>query len=116
MFETNIINFYFVYNQSILSTLLGNKFNVSKNFNVGLPVDMKLSVSKKVLNNYRGEVLYASTNLYCGNRGIPSRSGATDFDKATFELELINSIFKKIPKKYILNLTSQKDIQDKILN
>ena len=99
MFETNIINLYFVYNQTILRTLLKNKFNVSENFNVGLPVDMKSSISKKILNNYRGEILYASTNLYCGNRGIPSRSGASDFDKATFELDLINSIFKKIPKK-----------------
>ena len=38
-------------------------------------------------------------NLYCGNRGIPSRSGASDFDKAEFELDLINNIFKKASKK-----------------
>ena len=99
MYETNIINFYFVYNQTILTKLLENKFNVSENFNVGLPSDMKSSTSKKILNNFKGEILYASTNLYCGNRGIPSRSGASDFDKAVFELDLINNIFKKLPKK-----------------
>ena len=99
MFETNLVNSYFVYNQSILKILQQNKFNISENFNVGLPIDMKSSISKKIVNNYRGDILYASTNLYCGNRGIPSRSGSSDFDKAKFELDIINSVFKKIPKK-----------------
>ena len=53
MFETNLVNSYFVYNQSILKILQQNKFNISENFNVGLPIDMKSSISKKIVNNYR---------------------------------------------------------------
>ena len=99
MYETNIINFYFIYNQKVLSRLLENKFSISENIKVGLPEDMRTSASKKILNNQKGVVLYASTNLYCGNRGIPSRSGASDLDKLLFELKLINNVFKKVSKE-----------------
>ena len=51
----------------------------------------------KTLNKF--PILYASTNLYCGNRGISNRAGASDVDKAKFELELINNILGKIRHK-----------------
>lgn len=44
-------------------------------------------------------ILYATTNVYCGNRGITNRAGSSDFEKATFEIDFIDKILCKIPYK-----------------
>ena len=91
MYETNIVQLYFVYNNSVMPELLNNKFNMSENIVVGLPADMRKSISKENFRKKKG-FLYATTNVYCGNRGIPSRSGSTDYNKSKFEFELIQKV------------------------
>ncbi len=96
MYESNISRLYFIYNSAAYNVLKSNRFNKSENIMVGLPEDMRVSISKKFRKKYFGGFLYATTNLYSGNRGIPSRSGTSDYNKAKFEIELIEDVFKKI--------------------
>ena len=60
---------------------------------------MKKNLLKQKYKSYMQPILYASTTLYCGNRGIPGRSGSNDIYKASFEINLIERVFSKLPHK-----------------
>ena len=100
IYESNIVDFYFVYNKNTVLNSKLSRFHKSKDIVIGIPEDLRRGMhikKSKTLNNF--PILYASTNLYCGNRGISNRAGASDVDKAKFELELINNILGEIRHK-----------------
>ena len=47
MYESNISRLYFIYNSAAYNVLKSNRFNKSENIIVGLPEDMRVSISKK---------------------------------------------------------------------
>ena len=100
IYESNIVDFYFVYNKYTALNSKFSRFHKSKDIVIGLPEDLRRGMNFKVSKTFnKFPILYASTNLYCGNRGISNRAGASEVDKANFELDLIKNILAKIPHK-----------------
>ena len=97
-YESNVVDNYFVYNREAAKNSKKSRYNIAAEKVVGLPEDMKKSLQKQ---KYLGSIpiLYATTTLYCGNRGIPARSGSSDIAKANFEYTLIEHVLSKIPYK-----------------
>ena len=97
IYESNIVDYYFVYNKSTAIYSKHSRFHKAKDIVMGLPEDLKKGMRykrKKILK--KPPILYASTTLYSGNRGIISRAGASDVEKAKFELDLINNVLGKL--------------------
>ena len=63
MFETNLINFILFTTNQYLQNCLKISLTYQKILMLDYLSDMKSSISKKILNNYKGEILYASTKL-----------------------------------------------------
>ena len=95
-YESSLVDHFFVFNKKASEDSRGNRFNISKEYVVGLPEDMKIGLKKEKFKYSKQSILYVSTTLYSGNRGIPSRSGNSDLNKANFEINLINNVFSKI--------------------
>ena len=97
LFENSLTDHYFVFNNKAADISIMSRYNISKISNVGLPEDMRRCV-RTDKNKYKSHpILYASTTLYCGNKGIPSRAGESDLSKAIFEINIIENILSKIP-------------------
>jgi len=99
IYESNITDYYFVFSSNVVSNSKKSRFHSSSDIVIGLPDDLKRTMKGKSLDKNFPPILYASTNLYCGNRGIPGRAGASDIDKAIFEIDLIQNILGKIPHR-----------------
>lgn len=97
IYESNIVDNYFVFNKEAYNNSLESRFHYSKDYVVGLANDMKNSLRHQKYKIDTPPILYASTTLYCGNRGIPSRSGSSDLNKAKLELLIIDKVLSKIP-------------------
>jgi hypothetical protein len=98
LYESNIVDNYFVFNKETAKNSKKSRFNIATEHVVGLAEDMKKSLKNQKYNNIQ-PILYATTTLYCGNRGIPGRAGASDIDKANFEIYLIENVLSKLPHK-----------------
>ena len=96
-YESNIVDKYFVYNNEAARNSKNSRFHFSQENIVGLPEDMRKNLKNKKYKKNMQSILYATTTLYCGNRGIPSRSGTSDIYKANFEINLIEKVFSKLP-------------------
>lgn len=100
LYESNIVDYFFVFSKHAAINSRKSRFHQSEDIVMGLPEDLKKGM---IINKFKKEVkypiLYASTNLYCGNRGIIGRAGATDIDKANFEIGFINKVLGKLPHK-----------------
>jgi hypothetical protein len=99
LYESSLVDRYFVFNNKAAEDSKNSRFNISKESVVGLAEDMKKGLTKQKLNSSDYPILYASTTLYCGNRGIPGRSGNSDLNKANFEIFLINNILSKVSSR-----------------
>ena len=99
VYESNITDYYFVYNSNVVDNSKKSRFHSSSDIVIGIPDDLKKLMLKKSTDKSFPPILYASTTLYTGNRGIPGRAGESDIDKASFEIDLINNILGKIPHK-----------------
>jgi len=99
MYESNLSDKYFVFNNEAAKNSKKSRFHFSQDHVVGLAEDMKKNLLKQKYKSYMQPILYASTTLYCGNRGIPGRSGSNDIYKASFEINLIERVFSKLPHK-----------------
>ena len=99
IYESNIVKYYFVYNDNTALRSKHSRFHQSEDVKIGLPEDLKKGMNYKSINNIQNPILYATTNVYCGNRGIASRAGSSDQDKARFELDFIENILSKIPHR-----------------
>ncbi|OUU62599.1 MAG: hypothetical protein CBC22_03660 [Alphaproteobacteria bacterium TMED62] len=99
VYESNIVDYYFVYNKATARYSKLSRFHRAKNIVLGLPEDLKKGMMYKNKKLYESPVLYASTSAYCGNRGITNRAGSSDVSKAEFELGLIDDILAKLPHK-----------------
>jgi len=98
LYESNIVDHYFVFNREAGKNSNKGRFNIAKEHVVGLAEDMKKGLKNQKYNNMH-PILYASTTLYCGNRGIPGRSGSSDINKANFEINIIENVLSKLPYK-----------------
>ena len=100
VYESNIVDYYFVYNRATVKYAKLSRFHRAKNLVIGLPEDLKKGMKyKNKKKSYEIPILYASTSAYCGNRGITNRAGSSDVNKAKFELGFIDEILSKIPHK-----------------
>lgn len=99
IYESNITDYYFVYNSNVINNSIKSRFHSSSDMVIGIPNDLKKLNIRKSNDKIFPPVLYASTNLYTGNRGIPGRAGSSDIDKASFEIDIIKNILGKIPHK-----------------
>jgi hypothetical protein len=98
-YESNLVDKFFVFNNEAAKNSKKSRFNFSQEHVVGLPEDMKNNLIKQKYKSSMQPILYATTTLYCGNRGIPGRSGSNDIYKACFEINLIEKVFSKVPHK-----------------
>ena len=96
LYESNIVDYYFVFNEEAAKNSKKSRFNIASGHVVGLAEDMKKGLKNQKYNKAQ-PILYASTTLYCGNRGIPGRSGTSDINKANFEINLIERVLSKLP-------------------
>ena len=96
LYESNIVDYYFVFNKEAAKNSKKSRFNIASERVVGLAEDMKKGLKNQKYNKAQ-PILYATTTLYCGNRGIPGRSGTSDINKANFEINLIESVLSKLP-------------------
>ena len=100
IYESNIVDYYFVYNENTAIRSKDSRFHKAEDITIGLPEDLKKGIEYKNKHYSRSiPILYACTTLYCGNRGITNRSGASDKQKAEFEIDLIENVLSKIPHK-----------------
>ena len=58
---------------------------------------MRKCLRRQNFKNNKYSILYASTNLYSGNRGITVLVGSSDISKANFEINFIENVLSKIP-------------------
>ena len=84
----------------------------SQSYNV--KEDLKKGMKYKREHNIQNPILYAATTLYSGNRGIISRAGSSDEDKAKFELDFIENILSKIKDREKAKKTGDYKMADKI--
>jgi len=97
LYEANLVDYYFTYNKKASAISLKSRFHIASENTVGLPEDMTKGIrkQKRIKKNY--PILYASTNLYSGNKGITVLVGPSDINKANTEIDLIECVLSKIP-------------------
>mgnify|MGYP003969240151 FL=1 len=100
LYESNIVDYYFVYGKRTAVYSKYSRFHKAEDIQLGLPEDLKKGMLYKNNNKFcEIPVLYASTSISCGNRGITSRAGSSDVEKAEFELDFIENILGRLPHK-----------------
>ena len=74
-----------------------SRFHIANENIVGLPEDMRKGIRKKKRIEKNNPILYASTNLYSGNKGITVLVGPSDVNKANIEISIIEHVLSKVP-------------------
>jgi len=97
LYEANLVNYYFTYNKKASENSKKSRFHIAQEHIVGLPEDMRKCLRRQNFKNNKCSILYASTNLYSGNRGITVLVGSSDISKANFEIYFIENVLSKIP-------------------
>lgn len=95
--ETATTDIYFVFNEAAAEQMKRLPVTRSRVEVVGQPRDLASLARRKAGIGPQVDILYVSTQAFCGGTMPPSAGGISDLESASWEIELIDKVLAQLP-------------------